>query len=127
MILIANINSDNNCNNDNNKNKDNNKGNNSVPPNQYKSNDTNSRVKDKTNKTKYNFNSNNDIEKNNFNNGDNNNPLDNENHGRHVNNTRNTRFIAEDSIVQNLNGYILTKKNCKTRNSLQLDRSVEPK
>ena len=103
MILIANINSDNNCNNDNNKN-------NSVPPNKYKSNDTNSWVKDKTNKTKYNFNSNNDSENNNFNNGDNNNPLDNENHGRHVNNTRNTKFIVEDSIVLNLNGYVLTKK-----------------
>ena len=103
MILIANINSDNNCNNDNNKN-------NSVPPNKYKSNDTNSWVKHKTNKTKYNFNSNNDSENNNFNNGDNNNPLDNENHGRHVNNTRNTKFIVEDSIVLNLNGYVLTKK-----------------
>ena len=58
---------------------------------------------------------NNDSNNNNFNNGadNNNNSLDNENHVRHVNNTRNTVFILGDSIVQNLNFYLLTKKIAK--------------
>ena len=86
------------------------KENNSVPPSKYKRNKTNSRVKHKTKKPKDNFNSNNDSDNNNFNNGGNNNPLDNENHVRHVNNTRNTMFILGDGIVINLNGYLLTKK-----------------
>ena len=38
------------------------------------------------------------------------NPLDNENHAKHVNNTRNTLFLLRASIVKNFNGYFLTKK-----------------
>ena len=46
-----------------------------------------------------------------FNGGNNNkNPLDTKNHIRHVNNTRNTVFVLGDSILKNLNGYLLTKK-----------------
>ena len=80
----------------------------------YKSNNINSSVKHKTGKPADNFNSNNDSDNNNFsnrgnNNNNNNNPLDNENHVRHVSNTRHTVFILGDSIVKNLNGYLLTK------------------
>ena len=56
----------------------------------------------KTKKPKDNFNLNNGSDKNNFNNGDNNknnNPLENENHVRHINNTRNTVFILYLGIV----------------------------
>ena len=76
------------------------------------SNNTNSRVKHKTKRPKDNFISDNDSDNNNFNNGgnNNNNPFDNENHVRHINNTRNTVFILGDSIVKNLNGYLLAKK-----------------
>ena len=38
------------------------------------------------------------------------NPLDNKNHAKYVNNTRNTLFLLRDSIVKNFNGYFLTKK-----------------
>ena len=66
----------------------------------------------------------------NFNNGSNNNNnknlLDNKNHVNHVSNTRNAVFILGNSIVKNLNGYLLTK-NCETGNLLKLDSSVEPK
>ena len=64
----------------------------------------NSRVKRKTKKPKDNPNSNNDSNNNN------NNPPNNENHSRQVNNARNTVFILGDSIVKNVNGYLLTKK-----------------
>ena len=53
-------------------------------------------------------NNNNNNRKNNNNN--NNNTLSNENHSRHVNNTRNTVLILADSIVKNINGYLLTNK-----------------
>ena len=104
-----NINSDNNCN----KNKgNNNKEQNTASPNKHKTN-ANSRVKRKTKKPKDNSNSNNDSDNNNNNNNNNNNkhnPPNNENHSRQVNNVRNTVFILGDSIVKNVNGYLLTKK-----------------
>ena len=118
-----NINTDNNCN----KNKDNNnKEHNSFSPNKHKKN-TNRKVKHKTKKPKNNFISNNGSDNNNFNNrgnknnnnnnnsnnndnNNNSNTLNNENHSRHVNNTINTVFILGDSIVKNVNGYLLTKK-----------------
>ena len=103
-----NIKSGNNCNNDNNNNKENN----SIPPNKNNRNYSISRVKHKIKKAKDNFNSNNDSDNNNFYNGGNKNknPLDTKNHVRHVNNTRNTVFVLGDSILKNLNGYLLTKK-----------------
>ena len=63
----------------------------------------NSRVKRKTKKPKDNSNSNNDSNNNN-------NPPNNENHSRQVNNARNTVFILGDSIVKNVNDYLLTKE-----------------
>lgn len=56
----------------------------------------------------------------------NNNPLRDENHVRYTNNTRNAVFIIGDSIVKNLNAYLLIE-NRKTRNWLRLDHSVEPR
>ena len=104
-----NINSDNNCN----KNKgNNNKEQNTASPNKHKRN-SNSRVKRKTKKPKDNSNSNNGSDNNNNDNNNNNyynNPPNNENHPRQINNARNTVFILGDSIVKNVNGYLLTKK-----------------
>ena len=105
-----NINSDNNCN----KNKgNNNKEQNTASPNKHKTN-ANSRVKRKTKKPKANSNSNNNSDNNNNSNNNNsnnnNNSPNNENHSRQVNNARNTVFILGDSIIKNVNGYLLTKK-----------------
>ena len=47
---------------------------------------------------------------NNNNRNNNNNTLSNVNHSRHVNNTINTVLILADSIVKNVNGYLLTNK-----------------